>query len=171
LLNGHPRLTPVLDKAAQMIGWDKPKPTGIGRGIALTYSETGFCAQAVEVEVAEDRLALRRIVCAFDCGLMIDPAGVEAQISGGIVFGLQAALWGEVHFAGGAPTAQNFSDYRMPLLSDVPRIEVALMPGSDRPGSVGEASTPGIAPALVNAIADAGGPRIRALPVSRTLQV
>jgi CO/xanthine dehydrogenase Mo-binding subunit len=102
---------------------------------------------------------------------MIDPVAVEAQITGGIIFGLQAALWGEVHFKDGAPTAQNFSDYRMPLLGDVPPIEVALMPGSDRPGNCGEASTPVVAPALCNAIADAGGPRVRDLPITRLLTV
>lgn len=170
-LAGQARLLAVLDKAAQMIGWDKPRPKGTGRGIALCYSESNYCAQAVEVSVKGKQLAIKKIACAFDGGLMIDPVSVEGQITGGIVFGLQAALWGEVHFDSGKPTAQSFSDYRMPLLADVPPIEVALMPGSDRPGNCGEASTPVVAPALVNAIADAGGPRIRALPIARVLTV
>lgn len=169
LLNGHPRLTPVLDRAAQMIGWDKPRRKGVGRGIAFSYGEANFCAIAVEVEVKAKYLTIRRIVCAFDCGLMIDPVSVEGQITGGIVFGLQAAMWGEMHFAEGRASTGNFSDYRMPLLADIPSIEVVLMPGAERPGNAGEASTPVIAPALVNAIADAGGPRIRRLPISRTL--
>lgn len=171
LLNGHARMVPVLDKAAQMIGWDKPKPKGVGRGIAIAYNESNYCAQAVEVEVKGKALKIRRIACALDSGLMIDPLSVDAQATGGIVFGLQAALWGEVHFADGRPTAENFADYRMPLLADVPPIEVALMPGSDRPGNCGEATTPVIAPALVNAIADAGGPRIRALPIARMMTI
>jgi isoquinoline 1-oxidoreductase beta subunit len=171
LLDGHARLVPLIDKAAQMIDWDKPRPKGVGRGIALSYADANYCVQAVEVEVKAGALKIRRIACAFDGGMMIDPVSVESQITGGIVFGLQAALWGRVHFENGAPTAQNFSDYRMPLLADVPPISVALMPGSDQPGNCGEASTPVIAPALCNAIADAGGPRIRALPITRTLTI
>ena len=171
LLDGHPRITPVLTRAAEMIGLDAPRPEGTGRGIALAYTEANFCAVGIEVALSGENLSLTRIACACDCGLMIDPVSVEGQVSGGIVFGLQAALWGEVHFADGAPTAQNFSDYRLPMMMDVPPIEVALMPGSDQPGNVGEASTPAVAPALANAIVDAGGPRIRALPISRTLSI
>ncbi len=168
---GYPRLRAVLDKAAAMIGWDKPRAKGIGRGIAIGYADSNYCAQAVEVEVTDKALSIRRIVCAFDCGLMIDPVSVEAQISGGIIFGLQAALWGEMPFADGRPVADNFSSYRMPMLADIPPIEVALMPGADTPGSAGEAGTPPIAPALANAIADAGGPRVRRLPLSRSFDL
>ena len=177
LLASTPRLQAVLDRAAQMIDWDKPRRKGIGRGIAISYGENQFCAQAVEVEVKPmgkgkpKQLTIRRIACAFDCGLVIDPAGVESQISGGIIFGLQAALWGEAAFAKGRVESANFNDYRMPLLADTPPIEVALIAGSDRPGSAGESGTPVIAPALVNAIANAGGPRIRRLPISRDLDI
>lgn len=137
----------------------------------MSNADNAWCAQAVEVSVKGKALTIERIACAFDCGLAIDPASVEAQMSGGIVFGLQAALWGEVHFADGAVTSANFSDYRMPLLADVPKIEVALLQGSDRPGSVGESGVPPIAPALANAIADAGGPRIRHLPIANVLDI
>ncbi len=171
LLTAQPRITAVLDRAAAMIGWDKPKAKGIGRGIAISYAPANFCAQAVEVQVKAKKLTIRSIVCAFDCGLMVDPVSVEAQISGGIVFGLQAALWGEMGFSQGKTTTSNFGDYRMPLLADIPPIEVALISGSDRPGNAGEAGTPAIAPALANAIADAGGPRIRRLPIVRTLDI
>jgi CO/xanthine dehydrogenase Mo-binding subunit len=171
LLAQQPRMQAVLERAGAMIGWDKPRRKGTGRGIALAYADNSACAQAVEVEIKGKQLKINRIVCAMDCGLAIDPPGVEAQISGGIVFGLQAALYGEVPFAAGAPQISNFSDYRMPLLGDTPPIEVALLAGSDRPGSVGESSVPPLAPALTNAIANAGGPRIRRLPVSKTLEV
>lgn len=174
MLESEPRIRAVLEKAAAMIGWKGRKPgagKGRGRGIAFSYADNSFCAIATEVSVKGKTLKIERIASAFDCGLAIDPVSVEGQISGGIVFGLQAALWGEVHFADGRPTAQNFGDYRMPLLADVPPIEVALIAGSDHPGAVGEASTPVIAPALCNAIADAGGPRIRALPIARTLDL
>lgn len=176
MLEGQPRVRAVLEKAAAMIGWQARKPgagkkAGKGRGIAFSYSDNSFCAIATEVTVKGKALTIDRMACAFDCGLMIDPVSTEGQISGGIVFGLQAALWGEVHFEGGRPTAENFGDYRMPLLADIPPIDVALIPGGTRPGPVGEASTPVVAPALCNAIADAGGPRIRALPIARTLEI
>lgn len=176
LLEAQPRARAVLEKAAAMVGWKPRKAgtgrkTGKGRGIAFSYAENSFCAIAAEVTVKGKALTIDRFACAFDCGLAIDPVSTEGQISGGIVFGLQAALWGEVHFEGGRPMAENFGDYRMPLLADIPPIDVALIPGGTRPGPVGEASTPVVAPALCNAIADAGGPRIRALPIARTLEI
>jgi CO/xanthine dehydrogenase Mo-binding subunit len=174
MLESQPRIRAVLEKAAAMIGWKARKPgtgKGKGRGIAFSYADNSFCAIAVDVTVKGKALTINRIASAFDCGLAIDPVSTEGQISGGIVFGLQAALWGEVHFADGRPTAENFGDYRMPLLADVPSIEVALIPGGPRPGPVGEASTPVVAPALCNAIADAGAARIRALPIARMFEV
>lgn len=176
LLEAQPRARAVLEKAAAMIGWQARKPgagkkAGKGRGIAFSYADNSFCAIAAEVTVMGKALTIDRFACAFDCGLAIDPVSTEGQISGGIVFGLQAALWGEVHFEDGRPTAENFGDYRMPLLADIPPIEVTLIPGGMRPGPVGEASTPVVAPALCNAIADAGGPRIRVLPIARSLEI
>jgi isoquinoline 1-oxidoreductase beta subunit len=171
MLVKHPRMQAVLDRAGVMIGWGKRRRKGVGRGIALAYADNSCCAQAVEVEIKGKQLKINRIVCAMDAGLAIDPSGVEAQIYGGIVWGLQAALWGEVPFADGAPQSSNFSDYRMPLLGDTPPIEVALLAGSDRPGSVGESGVPPLAPALTNAIADAAGQRIRRLPITRSLEV
>lgn len=170
-LMSDPRGVAVLDKAAEMIGWTDEKPANTGRGIAFSYTGNSYCAQAVEVEVADGKLALKRIVCAADCGLQIDPASIEAQVFGGMIFGLQAALWGGVQFEEGTVKTANFTDYRMPLLRDIPQVDVALIEGSDQLGPIGETATPGIAPAIVNAIADAGGPRIRTLPVSRELQI
>lgn len=171
MLAKHPRGLAVLEKVAEMTGWSAKRAKGRGRGVALSYADNAWCAQVVEVSVKGKALTIERIACAFDCGLAIDPASVEAQMSGGIIFGLQAALWGEVHFADGAVSSANFSDYRMVTLADVPPIEVVLLQGSDRPGSVGESGVPGIAPALVNAIADAGGPRIRKLPIAAVLEI
>ena len=171
LLGSQPRLVAVLDRAAEMIGWDDPRPAGTGRGIAVSYTANSYCAQAAEVALEGGRLVLRRMVAAADCGLVIDPASAEAQIFGGMVFGLQAALWGGVRFGDGKVQSASFADYRMPILRDVPRIEVVLLQGSAQPGPFGETSTPTTAPALANAIADAGGPRIRRLPISRELQI
>jgi isoquinoline 1-oxidoreductase beta subunit len=171
MLAKQPRLHAVLKRAGSMIGWDTPPKPGVGRGIALAYADNSACAQAVEVEIKDKKLTINRIVCAMDCGLAVDPASVEAQISGGVVWGLQAALWGEVPFTDGAQQVSNYSDYRMPLLADTPPIEVVLIEGSASPGSVGESGVPPLAPALTNAIADAGGPRIRRLPIAKLLEV
>lgn len=173
LLSGprQERLLAVMDKAAEMIGWDKPAEPNVGRGITITYSTDTFCAMSAEVEVTDRALKLRRIACSFDCGRIIDPASVEAQISGGIVFGLQAALWGDVPFDDGRPQVQNFGDYRMPLIMDVPPIDVHLVQSEETPGGAGEASTPLVAPAICNAIARAGGPRVRQLPLSKSFDI
>ncbi len=171
MLAKDPRFVAVLDKVAEMIGWDDEKPANVGRGIGLSYTTNSYAAQIAEVEVVDGALKLRRIVCANDCGLLIDPASVEAQVFGGMIFGLQAALWGGVNFEDGEVKSSNFTDYRMPILMDIPKVEVALIQGNDEPGPIGESATPPIAPAIVNAIADAGGPRIRHLPVSQHLQI
>nr|WP_281397040.1 molybdopterin cofactor-binding domain-containing protein [Sphingobium boeckii] len=126
---------------------------------------------AAEVEVTERMFNIRRLVCAFDCGRIIDPSSLEAQISGGIVFGLQATLWGEVPFADGRPQVQNFGEFRMPLISDIPPIDVHLVDSDHPPAGAGEASTPLVAPAICNAIAQANGTRIRRLPLSKSFDI
>lgn len=173
LLSGprQERLLAVMDKAAEMIDWDKPGEANVGRGLAIAYSPNSFVAMSAEVEVAERQLKVRRIACAFDCGRIIDPATVEAQISGGIVFGLQSVLWGEVPFEDGKPQVQNFGDFRMPLIADTPPIDVHLVRNEHAPAGAGEASTPLVAPAICNAIARAGGPRVRRLPLSKSFDI
>ena len=167
LLSGDERLTTVLDRAARMIEWDRAREPGTGVGIAITYTGNAFCAQAAEVTIEDGTLSIARIVSAFDCGTIVDPLNVEAQIEGGSIFGLQAALWGEVGFEGGQPVPQNFDSYRMPLLFEIPEIETALIESDQPPGGAGELGTPGVAPAICNAIAAAGGARPKRLPLSR----
>ena len=167
LLGDDARLIALLDRAAQMIGWDNARPAGSGIGMAITYTGNAFCAQAAEVNVSGGQLAIKRIVSAFDCGTIVDPVNVEAQIEGGVIFGLQAALWGEINFADGTAVQANFDTYRMPLLFEMPTIETALITSEEAPGGAGELGTPGVAPAICNAIADAGHEPPRRLPLAK----
>ncbi len=165
LLEGDERLLAVLDRAAEMIGWDRPRAAGTGLGIALSYTGNAFCAQAAEVDTTGGKLSIKRIVSAFDCGLIVDPVTVAAQIEGGVVFGLQAALWGEIGFADGMPIQANYDTYRMPTLAEIPEIETALIKSEAAPGGAGELGTPGVAPAICNAIAAAGHAPPKRLPL------
>ncbi|MFM7626476.1 MAG: molybdopterin cofactor-binding domain-containing protein [Gammaproteobacteria bacterium] len=180
LAAADPRSVEVLRKAAEIVGWQSGDTTsaartsrdgsrqrtdGRGRGISLA---TGFgtrCAMIVEVEVSGRRVSIRRIVAVVDCGLAIDPRNVEAQISGGIVWGLSAAIDGRITFADGAAREANFHTAPVSRMSATPPIEVHLLPSDAPSGGVGEVSVPGVAPALASAIAQATGRRPRRLPL------
>jgi CO/xanthine dehydrogenase Mo-binding subunit len=125
----------------------------------------GVCAQVVEVAVRGGRIAIERVTVAYDCGPVIDPGIVEAQLQGGVVFGLGAALHGDVGIARGGALPTNFHQQPVPRINEVPRIDVHLLQGSDRVGGVGEAGVPPLAPALANAIFAATGQRLRRLPL------
>lgn len=171
------RSVAVLRKAADIVGWrlDEARPTDSshrtnrtqrrGRGVSLA---TGFgtrCAEIVEVEVTGRRVRILRIVAVVDCGLVIDPRNVEAQISGGIVWGLSAAIDGRITFADGAVREDNFHTAPVIRMSATPPIEVHLLASDGPSGGVGEASVPGVAPALAAALAQATGRRPRRLPL------
>lgn len=165
LLNDSPRAEAVLKLAAQKAGWGQPKAANVGRGIAFTHAWNSHCAQVVEVTVENKRLVVNRIVCAFDCGMQIDPDNVIAQIEGGIVFGLSAALFGKINFRDGAVVEESYADYPVVTMANMPSIEVHLLRTDGQIGGVGEAGTPAVAPALTAAIHDATGVTIRNLPV------
>jgi nicotinate dehydrogenase subunit B len=161
------RLAATLRAAAERIGWGRPRPAGSGMGIACGVEKDSRVATAVEVRVGEDRrLALERIVTAFDCGAVLDADGLTNQVQGAVVMGLGAALFEAVRFEDGAITNGTFTDYRVPRVADVPPIEVVLLDRPDEP-SAGAGETPiiAIAPALANAIAAATGVRLRSLPL------
>ncbi len=160
-----PRALAVLERAAQLAQWDRPLPKGRGRGISLSIAYGSYCAEVVEVRVSAQRVRIERITAVFDCGLMIDPGTVDAQISGGIVFGLSAAIDGEIRFVQGAATAQNFDSAPVLRMSQMPSIKVELLRTDHPPGGAGEASVPGVAPALAGAIHAATGQRPRRLPL------
>lgn len=166
LLEKHPRHAGALKLAAEKIGWSKPAPKGIFRGIAVHESFESYVAQAAEVSVDKDgKVKVHRVVCAIDCGQVVNPDTVIAQMEGSIIFGLTAAMYGEITFEGGKPQQKNFYDYKMLRMHETPKIETYIVPSTEKHGGVGEPGTPPIAPAVVNAIFAATGKRIRSLPI------
>jgi isoquinoline 1-oxidoreductase beta subunit len=130
-----------------------------------------YLAQIADVEVSKDGdVMVRRVVCAVDCGYIVNPDTIKAQIEGGIIFGISAALWGEATLKDGRIEQHNFNDYRVLRINETPVIEVHLMNSTEAPGGIGEPGTVGIAPAVANAIFALTGKRIRKLPIKDQLQ-
>jgi isoquinoline 1-oxidoreductase beta subunit len=168
LLRDRPRHRAVLELAATRAGWGSPLPAGRGRGIAVAESFGSFVAQVAEVSLDREGVPrVHRVVCAVDCGQTINPDTIEAQMQGGIVFGLTAALKSEITLAGGAVRQSNFHDYPLLRIDEMPVIEVEIVPGAGSPGGIGEPGVPPVAPAVVNALYAATGQRVRRLPVGR----
>ncbi len=156
----------VLKAVGARAGWDKALPVGWGRGVAYSAEWGTRCALVAEVSVTGRRVHVERVICAVDCGLAIDPDNVIAQIEGGIIFGLSAALAGEITLKDGVIEQSSFADYPVLTMANSPVLEVFLVASAAPPGGVGEAGVPGVAPALCSAIHAATGERIRRLPVS-----
>jgi isoquinoline 1-oxidoreductase subunit beta len=166
LLTGQPRMLAVLDLAAQKAGWGKALPPGRGRGIATRFSFSSYVAQVVEASVEKDGTPrAHRVVCAVDCGRVVNPDGVKAQVEGAIIFGLTAALNTEITFKNGRVQQGNFDDYPMVRMTEAPEIEVHIVPSEQPPTGVGEPGVPPVAPALANALFTVTGHRIRRLPI------
>src|SRR5450432_1279347 len=166
LLANQPRMLAVLDLAAKKASWGAKLPDGVGRGVAAHFSFDSYVAQVVEASVEKNgEVRVHRVVCALDCGLVINPDTVKAQMEGGIIFGLTAALKTEITLKNGRVEQHNFHDYQMLRMFESPEIEVHLMPSTENPTGVGEPGVPPVAPALVNAIFAATGKRIRRLPI------
>jgi isoquinoline 1-oxidoreductase beta subunit len=170
LLDRSPRARAVLDLAASKAGWGSPLPQGSGRGISLLHAFGSHIAQVAEVSVADSgEVRVRRVVCAVDCGIVVNPDTVVAQMQSGINFGITAALWGEITLKDGRVEQSNFHDYRMLRMNEAPEIEVHLVSSPEYPGGVGEPGTSAVFPAVTNAIFAATGRRIRKLPVGGQL--
>jgi len=170
LLGDSPRHLRVLNLAADKAGWGTPLPKGHARGIAVHLSFMSYVAQVAEVSVAADgSVRVHRVVCAVDCGPVVNPSIVEAQMQSAIVYGLTAALWGEVHVEGGRIVEGNFDTYTMLRMKDMPVVEVHILPGDQAQGGAGEPATPVIAPAVCNAIFALTGKRIRKLPIGKVV--
>jgi isoquinoline 1-oxidoreductase beta subunit len=166
MLKHAPRFAKVLEIAAQKAGWDTPLPNGHGRGIALAESFHTIVAQVAEVEMVGNAPKVRRIVCAVDCGFAVNPDTVVAQMESAIVFGLTAALHGQITVRNGRVEQSNFYNYDMVRLADTPVIEVHIVDsGIEHLGGIGEPGTPPLAPAVCNAIFAASGKRVRSLPI------
>jgi len=168
LLSKSPRAKAVLELAAEKAGWGQPLPEGHGRGVSVQFAFGSFVAQVAEVQVAKDgEVRVKRVVCAVDCGVVVNPDTVKAQMEGGIMFGLTAALFSEITLKDGRVEQSNFHDYRMLRINEAPVVEVYLVKSAEAPGGIGETGTAASAPALTNAIFAATGKRIRKLPVNR----
>jgi isoquinoline 1-oxidoreductase subunit beta len=166
-----PRMRAVLDLAADRAGWGMGLPGGSGRGVSIQHAFGSYLAQVVEVSVNEKgEPRVERVVCAMDCGQVVNPDGVRAQLEGGVTFGLSAALANEITIADGRVQQSNFNDFPSLRLPEAPRVEVHLLASGEAPGGVGETGTSCVAAALCNAIFAATGKRVRRLPVSRGLQ-
>ena len=172
LLSKNPRAKGVLDVAAREAGWGEPLPEGHGRGVAVLYSGWGsFLAAVAEASVSKtDEVRVHRVVCAVDCGTVVNPDTVKAQIEGGIIFGIGGALWGEVTLENGRVQQSNFHDVRVLRINEAPRIEVHLVRNFEAPGGIGEPGTAVTAPAVANAVFAATGKRIRKLPLEKQLR-
>ena len=166
LLAGKPRVLNVLEVAAAKAGWGSPLPKGRARGIAVHESFGSVCAQVAEVSIEEAQPRVHRIVAAFDCGLVVNPMGVEAQVQSAIAFGLGAALFSEITFADGRVKQSNFHDYRVLRMREMPQVEVHLTGAAEKPTGVGEPATPPVAPAVANALFALTGKRARRLPLA-----
>ena len=166
LLAKHPRHAGALKLAAEKAGWGKPLPKGMGRGIAVHESFSSYVAEVAEVSVDKaGQVKVHRVVIAVDCGQVVNPDTVAAQMEGGMVYGLTAAIYGEITLKGGRVEQNNFYDYKMLRMNEMPKCEVHIVPSKEKHGGVGEPGTPPIAPAVVNAIFAATGKRIRRLPI------
>jgi isoquinoline 1-oxidoreductase beta subunit len=166
LLDKAPRARAVLDLAADKAGWGKPLPAGKGRGVSVIFGFGSYIAQVAEVSVGKDgQVKVERVVCAVDCGQMINPDTIKAQMEGGILFGLTAALYGEITLKDGRVEQGNFDNYQAMRINEVPVIEVHLIDSHEEPGGIGEPGTATIAPAVVNAIFNLTGKRLRKLPI------
>ncbi|MDB5903639.1 MAG: aldehyde dehydrogenase [Betaproteobacteria bacterium] len=175
LITKSPRMRAVLDLAAQKAGWGtRLQPVAgrrVGRGISVQFAFGSYMAQVAEVSVGSDGdVRVHRVVCALDCGQVVNPDTIGAQIESGVNFGLTAALWNEITFDKGRVQQSNFGDYRMMRINESPRIEVHMVKSTDDPGGIGEPGTAAIAPALCNAVFAATGKRIRKLPIGGQLK-
>ena len=171
LLDKSPRMRAVLNLAAEKAGWGQPQAPiagrRVGRGLSTQFAFGSYMAQVAEVSVGADgEVRVHRVVCAVDCGQVVNPDTVVAQIESGVIFGLTAALWNEITFDKGRVQQSNFHDYRMMRINEAPRIEVFIAQSNDAPGGIGEPGTSATAPALANAIFAATGKRLRKLPVA-----
>ena len=165
---GFGGLQAALKLAAQKAGWGTPLPAGVGRGVAVQPSFASWIATVAEVGVdASGEVKLRRLVCVVDTGIAVNPDTIKAQLQGGLIFGLTAALFGNVTIDRGRVQQSNFHDYRMLRIDETPPIDVYVIPSGEAPGGIGEAGTVAAFPALANAIFAATGKRLRSLPIDR----
>jgi isoquinoline 1-oxidoreductase beta subunit len=171
LLGKSPRARAVLDLAAEKAGWGQKLPEGIGRGVSLQFAFASYMAHVAEVEVAKNgSVRVRRVVCAVDCGSVVNPDTVRAQLQSAVIFGISAALYGEITLKDGRVEQTNFDTYQVLRIDEAPTaIDVHLVQNKEAPGGIGEPGTSAIVPAVANAIFAATGKRVRKMPIDAKL--
>jgi isoquinoline 1-oxidoreductase beta subunit len=170
MLTKNPRALAVLNLAAEKAGWGQALPPGRGKGISLQVAFGSYLAHILEIEITDEKeVRLLRSVIAVDCGVVINPDTVVAQMEGGVIFGLSSAMFNQVTFTDGAVDQTNFDTYRVLRINEAPKVEVYQIKSGEAPGGVGEAGTAAAAGALGNAIFAATGKRIRSLPLAEAL--
>jgi len=170
MLTKNPRMLAVLNQVAEKSGWGQPLPARVGRGVCVQPSFASFIATVVEAEIDDiGEIVLRRVTSVVDTGIAVNPDTVKAQIEGGLIFGLTAALYGEITIEKGRVQQSNFHDYRMLRINETPKVEVIVVKSGEAPGGIGEAGVNAGPPALRNAIYAATGVALRRLPVDRKL--
>jgi isoquinoline 1-oxidoreductase beta subunit len=165
LLRASPRHCAVLELAAAKAGWATPPPAGRRRGIAVYQSFGSYMAEVAEVSITDSGVNVHRVVCAIDCGRIVNPDTIRAQVEGGVAFGLSAALKEAITIEQGRVEQSTFEDYPILTFAEMPEVEVHIVESVEAPGGVGEPGVPPIAPAVANAVAAATGTRLRALPL------
>ena len=165
LLAGTPRLLNVLNIVAEKSNWGKPLPAGRFRGVGIVNNIGSFNAQVAEVSVTQGKVKVHKVVCAIDCGQVINPAIIEAQIQSGIVYGLSTVTKLGITLDKGRVVQKNFNNYDPIRIDEMPVVEVHIVSSHENPGGIGEASTPSIFPAVVNAVFAATKKRVRMLPI------
>lgn len=170
LLEQHPRHLAALNLAVDQAGWSSPLPAGRFRGLAVHESFGSYVAQVAEISIENGAVKVHRVVCAIDCGLVVNPESLVAQMESAIAFGLGAALQSEISFKDGRVQQSNFNDYQVLRMKQMPKVEVHIVPSTQKMGGAGEPGVPPIAPAVTNAIFAAIGKRIRTLPIGDQLK-
>ena len=167
LLTKSERAAGVLKLAAEKAGWGRAPRAGVAQGIAMHFSFKTYVAQVAEVSMKNGKVRVERVVCAVDCGVAVNPDVIRAQMEGGIGYALGALYYGEVDIKDGRAVQRNFDTYRTLRIHEMPAVEVHIVPSTAAPTGVGEPGVPPLAPAVANAIARLGGPRVRRLPLAR----
>jgi len=165
LLKADARERGVLDRAAEMADWGGEVPEGRARGVAVAKSFGSYCAQVAEVSIENGMPRVHRVWAAIDCGIAVNPAGVERQVHSAIAYGLTAALFGRISIKNGRVQQQNFNDYQALRMDQMPTVDVSIVDTGNAPGGVGEPGLPPIAPAVANALAGLTGKPVRELPI------
>jgi isoquinoline 1-oxidoreductase beta subunit len=165
LMDGHPRHAGVLKLAAEQAGYGKPLPAGHAQGIAVAESFGSFVAQVAEVSIERGRVRVHRITCAVDCGIIVNPDTIRAQMESAVVYGLTAALKSEITIRDGGTVQRNFDDFQLLRIDEMPEVDVHIVTSSENPGGIGEPGVPPAAPAVANAVFALTGKPVRSIPI------